>query len=72
MVTYADLFQFVIMLCAVATLVVLLRRKKQHPRTSNLRCYFYKPILPAARSRLAFVSLVKLIITKFPPKYNRF
>lgn len=28
MVTYADLFQFVIMLCAVSTLVVLLKRKK--------------------------------------------
>ena len=28
MVTYADLFQFVIMLCAVVTLVVILVRKK--------------------------------------------
>ena len=28
MVTYSDLFQFVIMLCTVATLVVLLKRKK--------------------------------------------
>ena len=28
MVTYADMFQFVIMLCAVVTLVVILKRKK--------------------------------------------
>ncbi len=28
MVTYADLIQFVIMLCAVATLAILLTRKK--------------------------------------------
>ena len=27
MVTYTDLIQFVIMLCAVATLVVIIRRK---------------------------------------------
>ena len=31
MVTYADLFQFVIMLCAIITLVVTTTRKKQHP-----------------------------------------
>nr|DAK92162.1 MAG TPA: Membrane MotB of proton-channel complex MotA/MotB [Caudoviricetes sp.] len=28
MVTYSDLFQFVIMLCAVITLVVFIERKK--------------------------------------------
>ena len=31
MVTYADLFQFVIMLCAVITLVVLFIREKVAP-----------------------------------------
>lgn len=63
MVTYSDLFTFVIMLCAIITLVVTLRHKKQHPRSGKLRCYscntFY---LPAARYHLAFGSLVKYII----------
>ena len=62
MITYSDLFTFVIMLYAVATLVINITRKKQRPRSGKLRRYFYKTILPAARLHLAFGSLVKHII----------
>ena len=40
MVTYSDLIQFVIMLCAVITLVVYVTRKKQRPRPSKIRRCF--------------------------------
>ncbi len=40
MVTYSDLIQFVIMLCAVITLVVYIARKKQRPRPGKIRRYF--------------------------------
>ena len=62
MVTYSDLFQFVIMLCAVITLVILCTRKKQRPRSGKLRRYFVDPYLPADRLHLSFGSLVKYII----------
>lgn len=39
MVTYSDLFSFVIMLCAVVTLVVFIKRKKQRPRSGKVRRY---------------------------------
>ena len=40
MVTYSDLFTFVIMLCAVITLVIYIKRKKQRPRPDKIRRYF--------------------------------
>ena len=40
MVTYSDLIQFVIMLCAVITLVVYVTRKKQRPRPRKMKRYF--------------------------------
>lgn len=40
MVTYSDLFTFVIMLCAVITLVINIKRKKQRPRPGKIRRYF--------------------------------
>ena len=40
MITYSDLFQFVIMLCAVITLVIHFIRKKQRPRSGKVRRYF--------------------------------
>ena len=63
MVTYSDLFTFVIMLCAVITLVVtIFRHKKQHPLSGKLSAIFYNTYLPAARCALAIGSLVKYII----------
>ena len=63
MVTYSDLFTFVIMLCAVITLVLHINsRKKQRPQPGKLRRYFIEHFLPAARLYLAFGSLVKCII----------
>lgn len=50
MVTYSDLFTFVIMLCAVITLVVtILRHKKQRPQSGKLRRYLFNSYLPTAR-----------------------
>ncbi len=40
MVTYSDLFTFVIMLCTVVTLALHIKRKKQRPRPDKLRRYF--------------------------------
>lgn len=40
MVTYSDLIQFVIMLCAVVSLVVIITRKKQHPLLGRLSATF--------------------------------
>lgn len=37
MVTYDELFTFVIMLCAVITLVIYIKRKKQRPRSGKVR-----------------------------------
>ena len=39
MVTYGDLFNFVIMLCAVITLVIYIKRKKLRPLSGKLRRY---------------------------------
>lgn len=65
MVTYSDLFTFVIMLCAVITLVLHIKsRKKQRPRSGKLRRYSLAIYLPAARLNLAFGSLVKYIIRR--------
>ena len=64
MITYSELFQFVIMICAVATLVINIMHKKQRPQPGKLRRYFLQfNILPAARLNLAFGSLVKYIIS---------
>ena len=65
MVTYENLFAFVIMLCAVITLVTYIQRKKQRPRPSKIRRYFLQQLLPAARLYLAFGSLVKYIIANY-------
>ena len=63
MVTYSDLFAFVMMLCAVVTLVVTLtQHKKQRPRPGKIRRYFQQLLLPAADLHSAFGSLVKYII----------
>ncbi len=40
MVTFSDLIQFVIMLCAVITLVIYISRKKQRPQSGKLRRCF--------------------------------
>lgn len=40
MITYSELFQFVIMICAVATLVINIMHKKQRPQPGKLRRYF--------------------------------
>ncbi len=41
MVTYSDLFTFVIMICAIIALVVnIFKRKKQRPRSGKLRRCF--------------------------------
>ena len=43
MVTYADLFQFVIMLCAVITLVVLICKKSRKPlKLLGLRLFLFR------------------------------
>ena len=43
MVTYESLFSFVIMLCAVVTLVVtLIQRKKYRPCPGKIRRYIYQ------------------------------
>lgn len=63
MVTYSDLFTFVIMLCAVITLVLtILNHKKQHPCSGKVRCYFLNLFYPAIRCALTNGSLVKYII----------
>lgn len=62
MVTYADFIQFIIMLCAVITLVIFAQRKKQRPLSGKLRRYFLANYLPTARPHLAISSLVKCII----------
>jgi len=64
MVTWPDLFQFVIMLCGVISLVVLLtKRKKRRPRSG----WADVTLLMHSRRRLAFTqlfgSLVESIIT---------
>ena len=61
MVTYSELFTFVIMICAVITLVYNLTHKKQRPRSGKVRRYL-QYYLPAARLHLAGGSLVKYII----------
>ena len=40
MVTYGDLFTFVIMLCAVVTLVITFMHKKQRPRPGKIKALF--------------------------------
>ena len=40
MVTYSDLFTFIIMLCAVITLVINIMHKKQRPCSGKVRRYF--------------------------------
>ena len=40
MVTYDELFNFVIMLCAVITLAIYITRKKQRPQPGKLTRYF--------------------------------
>ena len=40
MVTYSDLFTFVIMLCAVITIVITFMHKKERPRPGKIRRYF--------------------------------
>ena len=62
MVTYSDLFTFVIMLCAVVTLVINLMHKKQRPRPGKIRRHFLQLLLPAVRCTLTNGSLVKYII----------
>ena len=65
MVTYSDLFTFVIMLCAVITLVLTtLNHKKQRPCSGKVRRYFLSQCFPAARCALTNGSLVKYIICK--------
>lgn len=71
MVTYADLFSFVIMLCAVITLVItIFRHKKQHPRPGKLKCYFYKTYFTSSQAPLAFGSLAKYIICNVYKIFN--
>lgn len=62
MVTYGDLFAFVIMLCGVITLVIYISRKKQRPLSGKLGATFCSICLPAARCTLVTGSLVKHII----------
>ena len=71
MITYSELFQFVIMLCAVITLVVtLLNHKKQRPHSGKVKRYFQSITQPVARLHLAFGSLVKYIITNIFAFFN--
>ena len=69
-VTYSDLFSFVIMLCAVITLVINITRKKKRPRSGKLRRYFLTLILSAARLHLVIDSLVKYIICQSTLNFN--
>lgn len=63
MVTYSDLFTFVIMLCSVIALILaIFQNKKQRPCSGKVRRYFLQPILPAVRLHLTNGSLVKYII----------
>ena len=63
MITYSELFQFVMMLCAVITLVIYISRKKQRPCSAKVRRYFlYGFYMPAVRQQLTDSSLVKHII----------
>ncbi len=72
MVTYDELFSFVIMLCTIITLVITIyEHKKLRPRPGQIRRYFYKTYLPVARHYLAFGSLVKHIITQYTYKINK-
>ena len=64
MVTYTELFQFIIMLCAIITLVLTIdKRKKQRPCPGKIRRYsFVVNYLPAAGLHPVIGSLVKYII----------
>lgn len=61
MITYDELFTFVIMLCAVITLVVNIMHKKQRPCSAKVRRYFFLQ-MPAVRCALTNGSLVINII----------
>lgn len=57
MVTYSDLFTFVIMLCAVITLVVTILRQSRPPLQGVARDAGYKPLLLDSVSRRIRLSL---------------
>ena len=58
MVTYSDLFTFVIMLCAVITLVITFSHKKQRPCSGKVRRYFQLMLYPAATVQI-FVHVLR-------------
>jgi len=60
MVTYSDLFAFVIMLYAVISLMIILIREKQRPHPDKIRRYF-STILPGARYPLASALLLNIL-----------
>ena len=64
MITYPDLFSFVIMLCSVITLVITVyRHKKQRPHSDKVKRYFYNKIyFTGGQVVLTSDSLVKHII----------
>lgn len=69
MVTYADLFEFVIMLCAVITLVILLiKHKNSAPQSGKLRCYFLERML-YRRLGVFQLSVLLLSILQLIPCY---
>ena len=55
MVTSDELFTFVIMLCAVITLVIDFKRKKQRPLSGKLRRYLLLSILYAKCTEIAIL-----------------
>lgn len=71
MVTYADLFNFVIMLCAVVTMAILvMKHKKQRSRPARCKRYFCKNITPTAGIPPVTGSLVRDIIRDSAVNYK--
>lgn len=65
MVTYSDLFTFVIMLCTVISLVITFIRKKWRPHPDKIRRYFLFLTLPGARFHLASAPLLNILLQLF-------
>ena len=70
MVTYSDLFTFVIMLCAVITLVIYIKRKKQRPRSGKVRRYFLQYAICRRLGVLQPLALLSSILYTMEPFFT--
>ena len=71
MVTYADLFAFVIMLCAVITLVIYIIRKKQRPCLGRLDATFCKLYICRRLGGIQLSALLSSLLYPFPLPTSR-